>query len=260
MSNFYNVSNYASNTINSIFNSLGTNQSSGMSSLLGDYYAIKNGSYYKMAKKYYAGQVSDTKSASKTAADKLKEDDTAAKTTASKSKSSTTTATMQAANTAVNSVGKLLDDSLYQKTVKTDADGKQVEDYDRDAILENLKTFVSDYNSLVKSASSSEQAATVQAGERMTGQTAVYSRALSRIGISIGEDNTLSLDEKKFADADMTDVKSMFTGNVSFGKNIQMKMLQVYSAESVGQNFTSGIYSAQATGTVSVGNMFDSMF
>ncbi len=259
MSSFFNVnvSNYASNTINSIFRSLGTNQSSGMSSLLGDYYAIRNGSYLKMAKKYYAGEVPEKKSVSNTVSDKLKEND---KTSNSKSKSNTTTETMQAANTAVNSVGKLLDDSLYQKTVKTDSNGNQVEDYNRDAILGNLKTFVSDYNSLVKSASSSDRLATVQAGQRMTGQTAVYRRALSQIGISIGEDNTLSLDEKKFADADMTDVKSMFTGNVSFGKNIQMKMLQVYSAESIGQNMTSGIYSAQSTGAWSVGNMFDSLF
>ena len=94
----------------------------------------------------------------------------------------------------------------------------------------------------------------------MTDQTAVYNRALSRVGISIGEDNTLSLDENAFATADIADVESLFTGSVSFGKNIQMKMLQVYSAEAVGQNISDGLYSAQAVNNVSVGNMFDSLF
>lgn len=246
-----NVSSYASNTVNSIFKSLGTNQSSGMTSLLGDYYAIKNGSYYRMARMYYAKQGSDTTSSSDSVTERL---------AASDSKSSTTTAAMKAANTAVDSVSKLLDDDLYQKTVKTGSDGNQVEDYDRDAILKNLKTFVSDYNSLVKSASSSGRSATVQAGESVIAQTASFSSSLSRIGISIGEDDMLSLDEDKFAGADIADVQSLFTGSSSYGKNIQMKMLQVYSTEVIGQNMSNGIYSSQSTDIWSVGNMFDSLF
>lgn len=259
MSSFFNAGNYASNTINSIFSSLGTNQSSGVSSMLGDYYAIRNGSYLKMAKKYYAGQSSDSKSVANNVSEKLKESNTTVKPEGA-SKRNTMTATMQAANTAVNSVGKLMDSNLYQKVDSTDADGNKISSYDRKTILDNLKTFVGDYNALVKSVASSKQSVTVQAGVKMTDQTAVYNRALSRVGISIGEDNTLSLDENAFATADIADVESLFTGSVSFGKNIQMKMLQVYSTESVGQNMSDGLYSAQAVNNVSVGNMFDSLF
>lgn len=272
MSNIINVSSYASNTVNSIFKSLGTNQSSGLSSLLGDYYSIQNGSYLRMAKKYYAnkstgdsstGSNNTTSKVDKEKLDALdgKTDKTSAGTASSDKSAGSKTDTMKLANTAVKSVGNLTETSLYNKVDKKNEDGTTTKDYDREAILSNLKTFVNDYNNLVKSAAASDNSATVQAGSRMTNQTAVYSSSLEDIGITIGKDNTLVLDDKKFGEADMTDVKSLFTGNVSFGKNTQLKMLQIYSADSLDTSNINGLYSSQATNnTYSVGNMIDSLF
>ena len=250
MSSMFNVNSYAGNTMNSIFRSLGTNNSSGVSGLLGDYYSIQNGSYLKMAKKYYAKKAS-TDSSSKTDStttvdkDKLEAINKLSGTSTSAS-GSKKTETMKLADKAVNSVGDMLDSKMYE--------------YDREAILKGLKNFVSDYNSVVRSTAKSDNSSTVAAAEKMTNQTAIYGSALEKIGVTIGKDNTLTLDEDAFTKADITDVKSLFTGSVSFGKNTQMKLLQIYSADATGQSGFNSLYSSQATNNYSIGNMFDSLF
>ncbi len=250
MSSMFNVNSYAGNTMNSIFRSLGTNNSSGVSGLLGDYYSIQNGSYLKMAKKYYAKKAStdsSSKTDSTTTVDKDKLDAinklSGTSTSASGSKK---TETMKLADKAVNSVGDMLDSKMYE--------------YDREAILKGLKNFVSDYNSVVRSTAKSDNSSTVAAAEKMTNQTAIYGSALEKIGVTIGKDNTLTLDEDAFTKADITDVKSLFTGSVSFGKNTQMKLLQIYSADATGQSGFNSLYSSHATNNYSIGNMFDSLF
>ena len=250
MSSMFNVNSYAGNTMNSIFRSLGTNNSSGVSGLLGDYYSIQNGSYLKMAKKYYAKKAStdsSSKTDSTTTVDKDKLDAinklSGTSTSASGSKK---TETMKLADKAVNSVGDMLDSKMYE--------------YDREAILKGLKNFVSDYNSVVRSTAKSDNSSTVAAAEKMTNQTAIYGSALEKIGVTIGKDNTLTLDEDAFTKADITDVKSLFTGSVSFGKNTQMKLLHIYSADATGQSGFNSLYSSQATNNYSIGNMFDSLF
>ena len=250
MSSMFNVNSYAGNTMNSIFRSLGTNNSSGVSGLLGDYYSIQNGSYLKMAKKYYAKKAStdgSSKTDSTTTVDKDKLDAinklSRTSTSASGSKK---TETMKLADKAVNSVGDMLDSKMYE--------------YDREAILKGLKNFVSDYNSVVRSTAKSDNSSTVAAAEKMTNQTAIYGSALEKIGVTIGKDNTFTLDEDAFTKADITDVKSLFTGSVSFGKNTQMKLLQIYSADATGQSGFNSLYSSQATNNYSIGNMFDSLF
>ena len=90
-------------------------------------------------------------------------------------------------------------------------------------------------------------------------QMKVYKSALSQIGVSIESDNTLKIDEDAFKDANMTDVKSLFTGNVSMAKNIQTKLLQVYSAANTDLNSIDGLYSSQAVKSMSTGSMFDSL-
>ena len=203
-----------------------------------------------MAKKYYAKKAS-TDSSSKTDStttvdkDKLDAINKLSRTSTSAS-GSKKTETMKLADKAVNSVGDMLDSKMYE--------------YDREAILKGLKNFVSDYNSVVRSTAKSDNSSTVAAAEKMTNQTAIYGSALEKIGVTIGKDNTLTLDEDAFTKADITDVKSLFTGSVSFGKNTQMKLLQIYSADATGQSGFNSLYSSQATNNYSIGNMFDSLF
>ncbi len=228
--------------MNSFFG--GLNSSSGTnntSSLLGDYYSIQNGSYLKVAKQFYAK--AETEKSAQTAQDMKKELSTA----------------KESAEAAVTSVNKLLDDSLFKKVEKTDEKGNKTMDYDKDNILANVKSFVEKYNDLIKVTGEMEDTSTLKSAVRLVKQTAVYDSALAKVGISIEKDNTLKVDEEAFNKANMTDVKSLFTGGVSFGKNLQTKFLQIYSSASNNLNATGGLYSAQAKTAMSIGNMFDGM-
>jgi len=235
--NFYNVSNndYFSN----FFGKTGNNGAVS-NNFLGDYYAVQNGSYYKLAKQFYAKSAKD-------------ETDT------SKADEKSIELVKSSSQDAINSLNKLMDDSLFEKVEMTDDNGNKVVDYDKDKILDKLKTFVKDYNSVVEGAGEMDGDNSLKAGVRLVEQLKVYKSSLSRVGINVEADNTLKIDEEAFKAADMTDVKSLFTGNVSMAKNIQNKLLQVYSATNVDLNSTDGLYSAQAVKNVTVGSMFDNL-
>ena len=235
--NFYNVSN--NDYFSSFFGKTGNNGAV-TNNFLGDYYAVQNGSYYKLAKQFYAKSAKD-------------------ETDASKADEKSIELVKSSSQDAINSLNKLMDESLFKKVEMTDDNGNKVVDYDKDKILDKLKTFVKDYNSVVEGAGEMDGDNSLKAGVRLVDQLKVYKSSLSRVGINVEADNTLKIDEEAFKAADMTDVKSLFTGNVSMAKNIQNKLLQVYSATNVDLNSTDGLYSAQAVKNVTVGSMFDNL-
>lgn len=242
----FNVNN-TNDYMNSFWGGSNSNSQSGgifgTTNFLGDYYSIKNGTYYKVAKKYYAS--SDSVSNGKSDSDSKVEDKKAA-------------LAKSAAEAAVGSLNKLMSDRLYDKVETTDGDGNM--DYDKKSILSNLKSFVEDYNELVESTGDLDDNGTLKNGVRLINQTKVYEGALNSIGISIKSDNTLEIDEEAFNKANMTDVKSLFTGSVSFAKNIQNKIVRIFSSASSALDGSDSIYSSQAKQNMSIGNMFDGMF
>lgn len=236
------------NFMNSMLgNSSSRTGGSSLESLLGDYNAIRNGSYLKLAKKYYstdgAKEATQNKfSASNTLSSAGKEDKL----------------TKASAESAWNAVTALRDDKLYVQKQTEDADGKKVSAYDTDAILKNVKSFVDGYNSVLDSAEDSASSAVLNDAVRLVNQTNNYTGALSKIGITVQSDNSLKLDEAVFAEADMKDVKQVFAGDYSFGSNTQNRLLQMISDAS--SNATTGLYTAQATASATIGSIYDSMF
>ncbi len=226
---FLNVSN-TYDYMNSFFGASATNGSSGSNNFLGDYYAVQNGSYYKLAKNFYA----------KAAAEEKNSDSVDEK---------SVELVKSGAEEAINSLNKLMDEGLFEKG---DSD-------DKDAILDKLNSFVKDYNAMINNAGEMDGENSLKAGVRLVDQMKVYKSALSRIGVSIESDNTLKVDEDAFKESDISDVKNLFTGNVSMAKNIQSKLLQVYSSANMDLKSTDGLYSAQAIKNVTLGSMFDSI-
>lgn len=240
VTNDTNTYDYMNSFFSGLNNSSGKNDSyGGVSSLLGDLYAVQNGTYLKVAKKFYA---SDAAKSSQSADDIKKE----------------MNLVKEATQEATSSLSKLMDESLYKQVEKTDDKGNKTYDYDRDAILRNIKSYIEDYNSLIEMSGDLEDTSTLKAGVRLVNQAEVYEGALARIGIDIKENNQLELDEEAFAKADIVDVKSLFTGAVSYAKNMQTKFFQMYSQANSNISSVNGLYSSQAQG-ISIGNMFDSM-
>ena len=181
---------------------------------LSDYASIKNGSYGKLLKAYYSKDNSSALSSNPTIAKKVignSYDSTSTNTTLSKE----TSALSKSADVLLEK-GK---DSLFEeKDIQSkDENGVEttVKGYDRDAIYNAVSSFVKDYNSLLDTASESNNTSVLTTAANMTSQTSIYSKALSNVGITVGDDNKLTIDKDKFNKANVDNIKALFNGNGS---------------------------------------------
>ena len=156
--------------------------STGSAFNLSDYAAIKNGSYGKLLKAYYAKQDAEKASSG---------GDTVQKSTLMKS----------AADVLKKSADALNNDELWEKKKIKKKDEKtgeeiEVEDYDWEAITKAVKSFVEDYNDVVEQAGDSNSKDVLRNAVWMTGITESNENMLSKIGITVGKGNKLELDEE----------------------------------------------------------------
>ncbi len=192
-----------------------------------DYAMIKNGSYGKLMKAYYAKQD----------ADKLSQFGDSSK---------TLTLMRSSADSLKKSAVALGGASLYEKKKfrkKDEETGEEieVEDYDWDAITKAVKTFVDDYNSVVEQAGNSETKNVLRNAAWMTSITEKTGNLLSKAGITIGKGNKLEFDEEALKKKTMlgesgieldniSTLKSLFTGYGSFASRIAQKASAISSA------------------------------
>lgn len=192
-----------------------------------DYAMIKNGSYGKLMKAYYAKQD----------ADKLSQFGDSSK---------TLTLMRSSADSLKKSAEALGDASLYEKKKfkkKDEETGEEieVEDYDWDAITKAVKTFVDDYNSVVEQAGNSETKNVLRNAAWMTSITEKAGNLLSKVGITVGKGNKLEFDEEALKKKttlgesgieldNISTLKSVFTGYGSFASQIAQKASAISSA------------------------------
>lgn len=201
--------------ISSLYNSIfgiGSNSQSGISYGISDLAMIRNGSYGKLMKAYYA-----TENTGKTDSSKTEEEIKADQTKLVGVKS-------QAASLN-NSLEDLRSKSLYEPA-GTDDKGKNI--YDQDKITKSVKDFVDKYNSYVKSSSDVDSVSILKKSVSMVGFTAKNAGMLSRIGITIGENNQLTVNEDKLKNASVHDISSLFQGGGSYGDSVQNLARQSY--------------------------------
>ena len=209
------INGFDSNGIGSLFSSMGTGSASSSSNglygiNLSDYASIKNGSYGKLMKSYYA---LDEEEATKDKKSKNDTDDTDATIRNIKS----------ASDDLKNSAAALYSSKgLFAK----DANGE----YDMEAIYEKVNAFIEDYNSMIGSVGSAETESIANAGASVVNNTSNNIDMLSKLGISVsGADFTLSIDKEKFMKSNIADVKSMFSGVGSFAYQVGAKASRIYS-------------------------------
>jgi len=246
----------SNNVTNSIF---GT--ASGSSFSLSDYAMIKSGSYGKLMKAYYSqGDDSSKKNSSVNKLVSGNSADQATTITALKGSSDKLSKAAQ----ALTETGK---ENLFVEKDITTKDENGVESttkgYDKDAIYKKVSSFVDAYNSVLSAAGKSDNVKVLNTGANMTTMTAANEDMLAKVGITIGDDNKLSLDEKTFKEADMSSVKTMFNGVTSYAYDVQTKasFINMYAKEDAAK--TSGIYAQNAlynNSYASSGYMFDSLF
>lgn len=201
----------------------GTGFGLGNMNFLSDYYSIKNGSYGKLLKSYY---------------NMLEEQDAASDTeTEYKPPQLSTSLSADSAKTLANidksadrlkeSADALIDrgsDSVFAQkevTVKNeDGTTTTTKEYDMDAIYSAVSDFVKDYNSLIDTVAKSDSANIQRTASNMTNITSLYAKTLKKVGITVGTDKKLSIDEDAFKAADMAAIQSTFNDSRSFAYNI----------------------------------------
>lgn len=206
---------------------------------LTDYASIKNGSYKKLLKAYYAKQDADKLSQSGDSAQKL---------TQMRSSADSLKKSAEALNKS-----SLWEKKMIKKKDENTGEEKEVLDYDWDAITKAVKSFVDDYNSVVEEAGNSNTKGVLRNAVWLTGMTKKMSGLLSKAGITIGKGNKLELDEDELKKANITTLKSLFTGQGSFADKVAEKAGRIGNAASGnGSTYTStGSYESPLSKLVS---------
>jgi hypothetical protein len=248
--------------ISTLFSGLSSSSSSsgvsGLSSLLSDYSAIRSGSYKKLMKAYYSS--TDTSSTLKSLYNN------ATKTsTSTAADSASTIKELQSTTDNLTSSAKDLyatgSKSLFNKTTVTDENGNTSQAYDTDSIYKGVKSFVDDYNSVLEAADKSADTKVQNSVVGMINYTKMESNMLGKLGITIGSDYQLTVDEDTFKKADMSVAKSLFNGTGSYAYTIATKSAMTNNYADMEASKSNTYTSTGSYGsTYSSGSLYSSYF
>lgn len=226
------ISSYDSNSISTLFSSLGQNGGSiqGNNNFLGidlkEYSNIRSGSYFKLMKSYYSKVAEES--------DGNKENPLTS--TSTSADSTKTLANIESTASSLSESAKDLYSSgskAFQKKTSTDETGKTVTGYDMEKLYDAVSAFASDYNSAIRAAGKSNTNKIANAASTMINNTNSNRKSLAAIGISIDSANyTLSIDKEKFMSAAGESVKSLFqgTGSYAYQTAVSASMLESYAS------------------------------
>ncbi|MGN1136054.1 MAG: hypothetical protein ACI4SF_07530 [Oscillospiraceae bacterium] len=150
------------------------------------------------------------------------------------------------------------DASNLSKSASVLASASKADFEDKDKLLSNVKSFVEDYNTTIDSLQKSESVDALKKGLYMTNTAKAYSAALGRIGLRVGTDNKITLNEDTLKNADTNSVKSLLSGNYSFTTKAADKAAQISKAA----NLKAQVVNYNQEGKFDFGTMFSlsSMF
>ncbi|MGN0316478.1 MAG: hypothetical protein ACI4E1_00910 [Lachnospira sp.] len=246
------INSYNSSFVSSLFSNMGNKTSSGslFSGIdLNTYSSIRNGSYRSLLKSYYSQDTGNKASSTYSA-----------KQTTTAATKVNATATRDAAKALIEDVSELNKSSLWDKKTITDKDGNKSTDYDRDAIYKAASAYVKDYNSLIGLTADSEDDATLRAASNFITYTNRNSSLLKSIGVSIGTDNKLSIDEEAFKAADISQVKSVFGNGGALTGRASVAASNIYSSSAsvLSKLATTNTYTASGSYSYVSGSVFNS--
>ena len=192
----------------------------GLAGLVGDYNSIKSGSYGKLLKSYYGQATSSTSSSSSSSRSNSVENLIAERRnpTVSKEVSSANATLSSAVSSMTSSLSSLQDEATYK-----DTEGGST---GQTKAANALKSYVSSYNDAVESSKKSTMTSVSKNVAGAMKASTANADKLKEIGITINNDGTLNLDEKKLASVDADKIKSVFDGNdaMSYGSAVATRM------------------------------------
>lgn len=226
--NQYNTTDYTS-----LFNSLPkTSESSGggLTNLATEFNSIRSGSYGKLLSAYYK---------------KMNSGDSA-------------TEAIQKENENRKLVGG--NASSLKSAAKTLSKMNFAEASEEDS-LKAIKDFVSSYNSVIDTADDVNSKGILRNAVWMTNITQKSAGLLNELGISIGKDNKLTLDETKWASANTSTKTALFNGRQGFAEKMIYKASQMTNSSAEKASFTASAYKDNGDYTkVNAQSMYEDLF
>lgn len=86
-----------------------------------------------------------------------------------------------------------------------------------------IKDFTESYNATLDGLQNTDSLNALEKGVSLVNTTKAYARALSRVGIKVGSDNRLSVNEETLKEANAESFRSLFSGNYSYASKIADK-------------------------------------
>lgn len=148
------------------------------------------------------------------------------------------------------------DASELNKSAAVLASSSKADFEDKDKLVSNVKTFVEDYNTTIDSLQKSGSVDALKKGLYMTNTAKAYSGALGRIGLKVGTDNKLTLNEDTLKAADTNSVKSLLSGNYSFTTKVADKASQISKAANLKAQVVSYNQDGNYSTLFSISSMF----
>ena len=133
--------------------------------------------------------------------------------------------------------------SLYKSVEKLGA--MTLDNSNKDSIYNIFSTLIKDYNTLVKDAADSKNSNVVKQVDYLKSLMSGNKSSFSKMGITVNSDKTMSIDEEKFKDSDMSNVKDLFSGAYSFGEKMTDRINQIYRYAAQGDTLTGQTYTSQ---------------
>ena len=197
---------------NSIKTLMGSNN--GLAGMIGDYNSIKSGSYGKLLKSYYGQATSGTarsQASGSNITEKLIEE--RRNPTVSKEVSTANAKLSSSVSNMTSSLSSLQDKATYEDTTGDNAKNA-------------LKSYVSAYNDAVESSKKSTMTSVSKNVAGAMKASAADADKLKEVGITINNDGTLNLDEKKLKNVDADNIKDIFDGKdaLSYGSKVATSM------------------------------------
>lgn len=223
-------------TVKTLFGGIGSFADKAASKASQIYRAAGDGESVTSSKAKYAGGSSYTSS---TTASKTKEEDA--------KKTVTDTTSAAAANTLYKSI-----ESLGAMDISND---------NKDALYKAFNSFVKDYNDLINNTAKSKNSNVVNQANALKSIVNNNSSTFSRLGVTINSDDTLTLDEEKFKDADMSNVKKLYSGAYSPAEKMTDKVNSIYRYATQGETLNKKTYDngGSGVGAPTMGSMVDAI-
>ena len=136
----------------------------------------------------------------------------------------------------------------------------EIDNKNKNKVYDAVSTMVNDYNALIKKASASDNSNVKNQTGYLKDLINSNKSAFAKMGITVNSDRSLSIDETKFKESDMSNVKNMFTGAYSFAEKMTDRVNKIYRYATQGDTLNAKSYTNQGNyGAVDTGTILDAI-